>query len=370
MKIESITTYAFPPRSGLVRIATDDGIAGYGEITLEGRVKTQRTLVEGLAARLTGEDPRRIEYLWRRLVTGEFYRQGPSFFSAVSGIEQALWDILGKSLGVPVYQLLGGAVRDRIRVYRGAHGRTPEECAGNALAAFGEGLTAVKVGADAYAGFLEGPEAVRRAVAPAFAVRDAIGDRMDLMVDCHGRFSPATAEQVCRALEEVHPLFVEEPCYPENTTALPRLAEKVNVPIALGERLYTRWGFRDVLERGGLAVAQPDPSHAGGISETRKIAAMAETYGVALAPHNPLSAVNLAAAIQVDAVSPNFIIQEYTHLGEGLFKRPFQIRDGSIELSQEPGLGFEVNEGALQEKADVDWDTPIGDLPDGGLAPW
>jgi len=370
LKIESVSTFLVPPRSAIVRITTDDGLTGYGEVTVEGRVKTQVAMVGELSNRLVGEDPRRVEYLWRKMVTGEFYRDGSHFFSAVSGIEQALWDALGKSFGVPVYQLLGGAVRDRIRIYRGVGGRTPQECAERALEALDQGLTAVKLGVDAYAGSHEGLATVKRAVAPALAVREAVGDRMDVMVDCHGRFSPATAAEVCRALEEIHPLFVEEPCYPENMRDVADLARKVRVPLALGERLYTRWGFRDVLERGGLAVVQPDPSHAGGISEMRKIATMAETYGVALAPHNPLSAVNLAAAIQVDASSPNFIIQECPNLGEGFLETPFEVKQGYIELPTAPGLGIEPDEDVLRNGSDVDWETPIGELPDGGLAPW
>lgn len=370
MKITAIRAYPFPPRYAIVRVATDEGLVGYGEVTLEGRVATQIALVDELSRRIMGEDPRRVGFLWRKMVIGDFYRQGPHFFSAVSGIEQALWGILGKSLGVPVHTLFGGPVRDRIRIYRGVGGNTLAETVERARAALEEGLTAVKVGVGVCARAHEGLAMVKQTIAPALTVRSAVGDRLDLMVDCHGRFSPATAEEVCRALEEVHPLFVEEPCYPENVADVARLAQKVRVPIALGERLYTRWDFRGPLERGGLAVVQPDPSHAGGIAEARRIAALAETYGVALAPHNPLSAVNLAAALQIDACSPNFLIQELAHLGEGLFKTPFRVEKGYIPVPESPGLGFELDEKALERPQPASWETPIEYTDDGAVAPW
>jgi galactonate dehydratase len=283
-----------------------------------------------------------------------------------------MWDILGKSLGVPVYQLLGGACRERIRVYAHCGGDSPEEAAAAARARVAEGYTALKTAIDPPVRSIDTRDYVDRQVRRIQAMREAIPATVDLAVDFHGRVGPAMAIRLAKRLEECDLLFIEEPVLPENVDALVTVARSTSIPIATGERLFTRWGFREVLEKQAAAVLQPDLSHAGGIGEVRKIAAMAETYFASIAPHNPLGPISLAAGLQVDACIPNFLCQEQVSLGEGYLRRPFVLRDGYIDLPTGPGLGIELDDALIATQVyDGSWQTPrVYHEDDGSVGDW
>lgn len=371
MKITSYNLYAIRPRNLLVRIETDKGICGWGEATLEGYVPTVAAAVDQLMTMIAGEDPRRIEHLWQRMYRGGFYRGGAVLCSAISGIEQALWDILGKSLNVPVHALFGGAVRDRIAVYGQILSGTPEQAVAQYQQRRQEGLTAFKLLPWEQVRIVDAPAVVQRAAETIRALREEAGSAVQFAVDGHGRLSPATAVQIAATLEPYELMFFEEPCLPENVDAMVTIARATRIPIATGERLCTRWAFREVLEKQAAAIVQPDPSHVGGIWETRKIAAMAEVYYAAVAPHCPLSAVALAACLQVDACTPNFLMQEFVSLGEDLLVKPFVVKDGHIDVPTSPGLGIEIDEAKLAAlRFDGKWATPELRHADGSVADW
>ncbi|GAA4877431.1 galactonate dehydratase [Saccharopolyspora cebuensis] len=381
MKITALRTYLVEPRWLFLKVETDEGISGWGEPVVEGRAETVRAAVAELADQLVGQDPGRIEDHWQVLSKGGFYRGGPVLASAVAGIDQALWDIKGKALGVPVHELLGGAVRDRMRVYSWIAGDEPTAAAEHAAKRMAEGFTAVKMNACGRMRALESPAAVHEVVDRVAAVREQIGPDRDVALDFHGRVSPAVARVLLRELEPLHPLFVEEPVVPELSGELPRLCAGTTIPIATGERLYSRWDFRDVLA-AGIAVAQPDLSHAGGISETRRIAAQAELHGVSLAPHCPLGPIALAASLQVDFTSPNALIQETSlgiHYNQGsdvldylVDTAVFGYADGHVPRPTGPGLGIEIDEQAVAAAAERGhrWRNPVWRNPDGSFTEW
>jgi galactonate dehydratase len=381
VKITRLQTYLVPPRWLFLRVDTDEGIVGWGEPVVEGRAETVQAAVGELADLVVGQDPARIEDHWQVLSKGGFYRGGPVLASAVSGIDQALWDIKGKALGVPVHELLGGPVRDRMRVYSWVAGDEPSAAAEHAAERMASGFTAVKMNATGRMRQLESQAEIRAAVDRVAAVRAEIGPDRDVAVDFHGRVSPAVARQLCRALEPLHPMFVEEPVVPELSSELPRICESTSVPIATGERLYSRWDFRDVVA-SGIAVAQPDLSHAGGISECRRIASLAEIYGVGLAPHCPLGPIALAACLQVDFASPNALIQETSlgiHYNQGsdvldylVDTSVFGYADGFVDRPTGPGLGIEVDEEQVAKAAERGhrWRNPIWRNPDGAFTEW
>jgi galactonate dehydratase len=381
MKITSMHTFLLPPRWLFVRIGTDEGITGWGEPVVEGRADTVRAAVHELSDYLIGEDPLRIEHLWQVMTKGGFYRGGPILSSAVAGIDQALWDIAGKARDVPVHELLGGAVRDRVRVYAWIGGDDPLDVAEAARAQVEAGFTAVKMNASAQMAPVETPARTRAILDRAEAVRAAIGDDNDVVIDFHGRMSTAMACRVLPLLEPLLPLFVEEPVLPEFSRDLRRVVESTTLPLATGERLFSRWDFRDVFPTG-IAVAQPDLSHAGGISETRRIAAMAEAWDVALAPHCPLGPLALAASLQVAFATPNFLIQEqsggihYNQEGDLvqylLDPSPFRFIDGMANRPTGPGLGVEIDEDAVRRAAEIGhrWRNPIWLHADGSFAEW
>jgi galactonate dehydratase len=323
---------------------------------------------------LIGQDPRRITHIWESLYKHGFYRGGPVLTAVVSGIDMALWDIRGKSLGLPVYELLGGAVRDRIRVY----GSQQDVAAGRAFAfktqlrgfdtfANGAPTTAPAAGANAqdnpaYAaqparggrGGGRGRQAVRYAETPAFVdevekyfagLRERFGRGVQIGVEFHGASQPQTALKIIKRLEQYEPMFYEEPVQSQNLDAMADLASRTSIPIATGERVYTKWGFRDVLEKKAASILQPDVCYAGGITELRLIAGMAEAYYVPLAPHNPQGPCSLAASCQIDAAIPNFLIQERgTDTHENMLKNPFRAEAGFLPLPKLPGLGIEFDE--------------------------
>ncbi|HPD30900.1 MAG TPA: galactonate dehydratase [Phycisphaerae bacterium] len=371
MTIKDYQLYHVRPRYLLLKIETDDGLYGWGEPTLEGQTPAVEAAIGQLMRLIKGEDPRRIEHLWQRMYRGGFYRGGPVLCSAISGIEQALWDILGKSLNVPVYQLLGGRVRDRIRLYGQIGSRRPEILIERFRRLRAQGMTMAKFSPWWATKIVDSPAVVERAVDLMAAVREEAGSGFDLALDCHGRLSPAMAIRFAKALEPYHPMFLEEPCLPENVDTMVTVARSTSIPIATGERLFTRWGFREVLEKQAAAIIQPDLSHIGGIFEARKVAAMAEVYYAAVAPHCPLSAVSLAACLQLAACIPNFLAQEHVSLGEKLLVQPFVIQDGYVGVPDKPGLGIEVDEGKLAELLyDGHWTTPELRHDDGSVADW
>jgi len=371
MRITKLETFFVKPRWLFLKMHTDEGLVGWGEPIVEGWSRTVAECVQEMGRYLIGQDPRRIEHHWQALYRGAFYRGGPVLTSALSGIEQAMWDITGKCLGAPVHQLLGGAVRERIRLYGHVGGQDAAAYGESGKKSLQRGFTAVKTCPFGAVRFVESPAFVRETVARVAALREAVGEEVDIGLDFHGRVSPAMAIQLAKALEPLHPMFIEEPCLPGNVDAMVAVARSTSVPIATGERLFTKWGFREVLEKQAAAILQPDVSHAGGILEVRKIAAMAEAYYAAIAPHCPLGPISLAACLQVDACTPNFLCQEQVSLGEGYLKQPFVLKDGHVDVPAAPGLGIEVDEAALAEKLyDGSWETPRLWHADGSVADW
>lgn len=382
MKISRIETFMVPPRWLFLRLETDDGLVGWGEPVIEGRAAVVAAAVDELAPLVLGRDATRIEDIWQTLTRAGFYRGGPILSSAIAGIDQALWDVAGHRLGVPVHELLGGAVRDRARVYGWVAGDRPESIEDQIGIRLEQGLTAVKMNASSELTAIDSPAAVRAVVAQAEVARSALGSENDFALDFHGRFSPAMARRVLPLLEPLLPMFVEEPVVPELAAEqLPHLTRSTTIPIATGERAYSRWDFASLMTTG-IAVVQPDVSHAGGISETRRIAAQAEVHGINLAPHCPLGPIALAACLQVDFASPNFLIQEQSRgihynddwdvLDYVTDTSVFDIRNGYIERLTGPGLGIDVDEVAVRSAAKVghDWHAPVWRHKDGSLAEW
>ncbi|MFP8779854.1 galactonate dehydratase [Hydrogenophaga sp. RWCD_12] len=382
MKITRLSTFIVPPRWCFLKIETDEGICGWGEPVLEGRAHTVAAMVEELSDYLVGKDPRQIEDHWTVMYRGGFYRGGGIHMSAIAGIDQALWDIKGKALGVPVSELLGGQVRDCIRVYSWIGGDRPADTAAAAQAAVARGFTAVKMNGTEELQFIDSHDKVERCLANVAAVREAVGPNVGIGVDFHGRVHKPMAKVLLRELEPYKLMFVEEPVLSEHHEALKELAHVATMPIALGERLYSRWDFKRILSEGYVDIIQPDPSHAGGITETRKIAAMAEAYDVALALHCPLGPIALAANLQIDAGCYNAFIQEqslgihYNAANDLLdyVSNPgvFAYEDGMVKIPTGPGLGIEVNEAYVRERAAEGhrWRNPVWRHADGSFAEW
>ena len=372
MKITKMESFFVKPRWHFLKISTDEGIVGWGEPIVEGRARTVAMAVKELEPVLIGQNPLEIERIWTEIYRGTFYRGGPVLVSALSGIDQALWDIKGKFFGVPVYQLLGGPMRSRVRTYAHMRGSNLDEVIENAKNSVEEGFTVFKTGpADGPVRPLDTVEFIDKAVEKVARLRAALPKNVDLALDFHGRFTPAMSIRLIRELEQFKLMFIEEPVQCENVDALVTVARSTCIPIATGERLFTRWGFREVLEKQAAVVLQPDICHAGGITEVRKIAAMAEVYYAQVAPHNPLGPISLAAGLQVAGSIPNFLCQEQVSLGEGYIKEPFKIRDGHIDLPTKPGLGIEVDEEYIKEMAyPGDWDSPRLYNDDGSFTEW
>jgi galactonate dehydratase len=376
MKVSKVEQFFPLNRIRLVKITTDTGIIGWGETTLEGRPRSTCSAVDEMADYLVGKDPRRIEHLYR----SAFFRGGPVAMSALSGIDQALWDIKGKHHGVPVYELLGGPVRDRIRVY--AHwgiGSMSDE----GLASARERLDKL-VAKGGYKAFKSGPGGKWRAHEPpaviddfvkrAYLMREWVGPDVELCFDFHGKMTPGLAIEICHELKGMRPMFVEEPVPQENVDALKQVSDHVPFPIATGERLLSRWEFREIFEKQAVSYLQPDVSHAGGISELKRIANMGEVYYMHIMPHCAIGPVALSAALQVDASVPNFLVQEQIDqsLGAGLLKDDWQVIDGHIELPTKPGLGFDIDESAAERT--IEYQKELGGEfyyeTDGSVADW
>lgn len=378
--VEEMELFLVPPRWLFLKVTTRGGVVGWGEPVVEGRAATVKAAVEELKAYVVGRPASRVEDVWQVLFRGGFYRGGPILMSAIAGIDQALWDVKGKALGRPVYELLGGPVREVIKAYGWIGGDRPLDVAQAARHRQSEGFTAVKMNASAEMQWVDSPRRIDEIEERIAAVREAVGGDFGIGVDFHGRLHKGTAKAALRALEPYRPMFIEEPALPGQTEALAALAQHTTTPIATGERMYSRWDFTDVLPI--VDIVQPDVSHAGGISEVRRIAAQAEAHDVALAPHCPLGPISLAAALQVDFCSINAFIQETSlgiHYNEGIELRDyllnpevFDLEDGHFLMPTGPGLGIEVDEERVQEmtKRKHDWKNPIWRNPDGSLAEW
>jgi len=382
VKITKFETFLVPPRWLFLKISTDEGIAGWGEPIVEGRANTVRAAVEELGDYLIGKDPLAIEDHWTVLYRGGFYRGGPVLMSAISGIDQALWDIKGKYFNAPVHQLLGGPVRHSIRVYSWIGGDRPSDVAEAAKKAKEAGFTAVKMNATEELQYIDSYKKIDETVERVAAVRQVVGKEFGIGIDFHGRVHKPMAKILAKELEPYHPLFIEEPVLPEHNEALKEIAKHTTIPIATGERMFSRWDFKTILSEGYVDMIQPDLSHAGGITEVRKIAVMAEAYDVALAPHCPLGPIALAASLQVDAVSYNAFIQEQSlgiHYNQGndlldylVDPSVFEYQNGYVKIPQGPGLGIEIHEEYVREMDEIGhtWKNPVWRHVDGSVAEW
>ncbi|MFX3632423.1 MAG: galactonate dehydratase [Candidatus Pristimantibacillus sp.] len=382
MKITKLELFKVPPRWLFLKVETDEGITGWGEPVVEGKADTVQAAVMEMSDYIIGQDPMRIEDLFQVLYRGGFYRGGPILSSAISGIEQALWDIKGKFYNAPVYDLLGGACRDKTRVYSWIGGDRPNEVGLAALRQVQAGFTAVKMNATEEMHYIDSFAKVDAAISRIAAVREAVGKEIGIGIDFHGRIHKSMAKIIVKELEPYRPMFIEEPVLPENNEALREIAKYTSCPIATGERMYTRWGFKELLAQGIVDIIQPDLSHAGGILETRKIAAMAEAYDVAVAPHCPLGPIALAACLQMDICTPNAFIQEQSlgiHYNEGsdlldYLKDPhvFDYSNGFVNNLTAPGLGIEIDEEKVREMAQIghQWKNPVWRQEDGTVAEW
>src|SRR5215212_6586689 len=371
MNIQSMDLFLVAPRWLFLKITTSDGLVGWGEPVVEGRADTVRTAVEELSEYLIGQNSNNIEDLWQVLYRGGFYRGGPILTSALSGIDQALWDIKGKRLGVPIYELLGGAVRDKMRVYAWIGGDQPAELVESARERVAAGYTALKMNATAELEWIDTWPKIQAAADRLGALRDAVGYGIEIGIDFHGRVHKTMAKLLAKELEQFRPMFYEEPVLPENNAALIEIARHTSIPIATGERMFTRWDFKSLLADGVVDIIQPDLSHAGGISEVRKIAAMAEAYDIAVAPHCPLGPIALAASLQLDFCTPNCFIQEQSlgiHYNQGsdlldylVDPGMFHYQDGHVPRLTGPGLGIELDEAKIRVAAELghSWRNPI-----------
>ena len=359
-----------------VKLHTDEGICGVGEPSCTGKEHALVGALRDLEHFLIGANPFEIERLWNYMYRTVIWRGGPVLSAALSGVEHALWDIKAQALGVPVWELLGGRVRDRIKVYAWIHGHEPEHCAQDALRRLEEGFRGIKFTPFEGTGLGYSTAHGRRAEARVRAVRDAVGEEVDLAVDGHGVLNPVNAVEMARRIEPYGILFYEEPVLPENIDALAEVRRATNIPIATGERLFTRYPFKDLLVRGAVDVIQADVGNAGGIFEVYKIAAMAEAFYASVAPHNPWSPLTTAISLHLDAVVQNFLIQEIptaaappdrVRLLTEEIERP---EDGYLEIPTGPGWGVALDEEFIGAHL---WDPsaprqpwiPLG--PDGGL---
>ncbi len=382
MKITKLELFKVPPRWLFLKISTDEGYEGWGEPVVEGRADTVKAAVEELSSYLIGANPNKIEDIWQVLYRSGFYRGGPVLTSAISGIEQALWDIKGKYYNAPIYELLGGACRDRIKVYSWIGGEKPDEVAVLAKEKQDQGFSAIKMNATGELNYIDDYSKVRGVVERVASIREACGEDFGIAVDFHGRVHKAMAKILVQELNPYHLMFVEEPVLCENYEAFKEIASYTTAPIATGERLFTRWDFKKIFEQGVVNIIQPDLSHAGGILECKKIAAMAEAYDVAVAPHCPLGPIALASCIQLDACTPNAIIQEQSlgiHYNQGndlmdFLKDPtvFEYKDGYVGLPDKPGLGIDIDEDKVRELDRIghDWKNPVWRNQDGTIAEW
>jgi len=382
MKITKMETFVVPPRWLFLKIETDEGITGWGEPIVEGKAHTVKAAVEELSGYLIGKNPLDIEDHWQTMYRGGFYRGGAILMSAIAGIDQALWDIKGKFHQAPVYQLMGGACRSKIKVYSWIGGDRPSDVGEAAARAKAQGFTAVKMNATEELQYVDTHEKIDQVLERVSAVRSAVGAHFGIGIDFHGRVHKPMAKVLAKELEAYRPMFIEEPVLPENNEALREIARASQIPIATGERMFSRWDFKSLLSDGYVDIIQPDVSHAGGITECKKIAGMAEAYDVALAPHCPLGPIALAACLQVDATCHNAFIQEQSlgiHYNQGndlldyiVDPSVFAYTNGFVAIPNGPGLGIEINEEHVRKMAAIghNWKNPLWRHEDGSVAEW
>ena len=382
MKITQVNTYYVRPRWGFVEILTDEGIDGWGEAVLEGHCGAVLSCVQEMKTYLIGADPMRIEDIWNVLYRCGFYRGGGVLISAISGIDQALWDIKGKRYGAPVYELMGGACRDDMKVYSWIGGDRPSDTGAAALEKKNAGFQAVKMNATEELQMVDTYDKIDAVLERVAAIRETCGKYFGIAIDFHGRVHRPMAKILAKKLEEFDPMFIEEPVLCENMELFPEIAAACNIPIATGERLFSIYDFKRLLEIGGVDIIQPDLSHAGGITSVKKIASMAEAYDVALAPHCPLGPIALASCLNVDATSYNAVIQEQSigihyNVGKSVLdyvknQEDFAFVDGRVKLPVRPGLGVEVNKELVLEenKTPHEWKNPVWRHADGSAAEW
>lgn len=381
MKITDVKVYKIKPRWIFIKISTDEGIDGWGEMISGTKTETVYSGAYEMGKRIIGRNPFEIERIWQELHRS-FFRGGPINGTIVSGIEMALWDIKGKYFDVPVYELLGGAARDNIKVYSWIGGDRPEDVATEAMDRYNKGFRAVKMNATQELHYIDSFKEVQKAVDRLASIREKLGYEMEVAVDFHGRVHKGMAKVLAKELEPLKPMFLEEVVLPENEEAFSEIGHHVATPLATGERLYSRWAFKNIFKQGAIDIIQPDVALVGGILETKKIAAMAEAYDVAVAPHAPYGPIALAATLQVDACTPNVFIQEQSlgiHYNKGFDlldfvhnKDVFQYKDGFVDLPSKPGLGLELNEELIEDisQEGLIWTNPQWKHYDGTIAEW
>ncbi len=381
MKITALKTFVVPPRWLFLKIETDEGIAGWGEPVLEGHAATLETKVHELGDFIIGQDPRRIEDIWQMIYRNGCYRGGPVLMSALSGIDIALWDIKGKALGVPVHELFGGPVRERVRSYCWMGGDRPSNLIEGAKALQAKGFDACKFNICEELQIVDTYAKVDGIIRRLFELREAVGASMDLAFDFHGRVHAPMARVLLKELEPLRPIFVEDAVVSAMVETMADLARATCIPLCIGERLHSRYDFKRVFELRAAQVINPDTAHVGGISEMVRIGHWAEAYDIALAPHCPLGPIALAACLQVDAICHNAFIQEQSlgiHYNQGgdlmdyVMPGTFQLEGGMLEIPKGPGLGIEVNEAHVKKMAAIGhrWRAPVWRHMDGSIAEW
>ena len=355
-EIKPLICHCYRTNWVFVKVMTDEGIHGVGEATLEYREQTVAEAIRELDRNLRGQDPRKIEAIWHECYRSLYFRGGPVNMSALSGVEMALWDIKGKMLGVPVYQLIGGQVRDSVPCYANgwfSPAKTPDEFAAKAKEAKAQGFTGLKWDPFGSAYLNISKAELRQALKCVEAVVDAVGDDVEILVEGHGRFNVATAVRIGRALEEYDITWFEEPVPPENLDALAEVKNRIRVPVAAGERIYSRWDYQRFFRLNCADYVQPDLSHVGGIGEVKKIAAQAEANHIAICPHNPSGPVANAATLQIAASTPNFHLLETMAVDipwrKDICTEKVSFVDGKMNIPDLPGLGVDLNEDAIAE---------------------
>jgi galactonate dehydratase len=382
MKITKIEMFRVKPRWIFCKLSTDEGISGWGEMISGTKTETVVSGAQELGERiLLGRDPFEIERLWQEMHRS-FFRGGPINGTIVSGFEMALWDIKGKALGLPVWQLMGGKARDRIKVYSWIGGDRPDNVVEQAKDRMDRGFDSIKMNATEELNYVDSYKKVEEVVSRVSALREAFGYDLNIGIDFHGRVHKPMAKVLAAALEPYKLMFYEEVVLPENAESFKDVANYCSTPLATGERLYTRWQYKQLFEDGAISIIQPDVAMVGGIWETRKIAAMAEAYDVAVAPHAPYGPIALAATLQVDACTPNVFIQEQSlgiHYNKGFDlldfvknKEVFYYKDGFVDIPDKPGLGVEMDEEKVREIAQegLVWTNPSWKNDDGTIAEW
>ena len=382
MRVKSYELFQVPPRWLFLKIETDEGITGWGEPIIEGKAATVKAAVEELMEYLIGKDPMNIEDHWNAMYRAGFYRGGPILMSAISGIDQALWDIKGKYYNAPIHQLLGGKARETIKVYSWIGGDRPSDVGEAAKQAVANGFRALKMNGTEELQYIDSYEKIERVLQRVSVVREAVGNGIGIGIDFHGRVHKPMTKVLAKELEQFHPMFIEEPVLPENNEALRDIAQHTSIPIATGERMFSRWQFKSLLVDGYVDIIQPDLSHAGGITECKKIISMAEAFDVAAAPHCPLGPIALASCLQVDATCHNAFIQEQSlgiHYNQGsdlmdylVDKSVFKYENGFVKIPEGAGLGIEINEEHVRKMAKEghNWRNPFWRHEDGSVAEW